>query len=94
MRQAKPDDVFEFTTLTEIHDLWPEIERHLGNRREFWTWILGTGFSPATLAWVLKGMGIRELAGAVGLNDVAREELEGIRDDLVARLVRVSRPER
>ena len=40
MRQAKPDDVFTFTTLSEITDLWPDLERYLGNSREFWRWIL------------------------------------------------------
>jgi hypothetical protein len=40
MRQAKPDDVFEFVTLAEIGALWPELERYLGRTREFWTWLL------------------------------------------------------
>jgi hypothetical protein len=40
MRQAKPDDVFEFVTLAEIRTLWPRLERYLGDRREFWTWII------------------------------------------------------
>src|SRR5688572_27311209 len=38
MRQAKPDDVFTFVTLSEIAELWPELERFLGRTREFWTW--------------------------------------------------------
>ena len=41
MRQAKPDDVFTFATLADIECLWPDLERHLGKSREFWTWILG-----------------------------------------------------
>lgn len=40
MRQAKPDDVFTFLDLTEIRELWPAIEPHLGRTRAFWTWIL------------------------------------------------------
>ena len=40
MRQAKPDDVFQFVTRAEIADLWLEIGRHLGRTRDFWTWIL------------------------------------------------------
>lgn len=38
MRQAKPDDVFEFVKLAEIAALWPKLERYLGRTREFWTW--------------------------------------------------------
>ena len=41
MRQAKPDDVFQFVTPEEIRRDWPGIERHLGRSHEFWTWILG-----------------------------------------------------
>ena len=40
MRQAKPDDVFQFTTLAEIQDLWPDLERYLGRTRAMWTWLL------------------------------------------------------
>mgnify|MGYP001576817854 FL=1 len=40
MRQAKPDDVFVFTTRARIRELWPQIERYLGRSREFWRWIL------------------------------------------------------
>lgn len=38
LRQAKPDDVFQFVSLEEISDAWPEIERGLGRQRDFWTW--------------------------------------------------------
>jgi hypothetical protein len=41
MRQAKPDDVFQFVTLEDIRRAWPLVERHLGRSRAFWTWILG-----------------------------------------------------
>jgi hypothetical protein len=42
MRQAKPDDVFEFVTLAEVRDLWPDLHRYLGRTRPFWTWLLET----------------------------------------------------
>lgn len=41
MRQAKPDDVFQFIRLNEIEALWPQILPYLGKTREFWTWLLG-----------------------------------------------------
>jgi len=48
MRQAKPDDVFQFVTVREIRELWPHLERYLGRSREFWRWILGvwSGSTP------------------------------------------------
>lgn len=39
MRQAKPDDVFTFVSPREIRELWPLLVRHLGNTRDFWTWL-------------------------------------------------------
>ena len=40
LRQAKPDDVFEFVTLAEVRAVWPHVEPHLGRTRDFWSWIL------------------------------------------------------
>lgn len=40
MRQAKPDDVFAFTTLTRIREHWTAIVPQLGNKRAFWHWVL------------------------------------------------------
>lgn len=40
MRQAKPDDVFQFVTRATIQDHWDALARHLGTSREFWTWLL------------------------------------------------------
>lgn len=40
MRQAKPDDVFEFVDASTIRELWPKAERYLGDKREFWSWLL------------------------------------------------------
>ena len=39
MRQAKPDDVFQFVTLSTIKELWPHLTRFLGHSRPFWTWL-------------------------------------------------------
>ena len=40
MRQAKPDDIFEFVSLSEIRNFWDRITPNLGDRREFWVWLL------------------------------------------------------
>jgi hypothetical protein len=40
MRQAKPDDVFSFVSPREVGALWGGIERHLGQSRPFWVWLL------------------------------------------------------
>ncbi|MEW6741936.1 MAG: hypothetical protein AB1486_04175 [Planctomycetota bacterium] len=40
MRQAKPDDVFRFVSLTEIRASWTELLPFLGQSRAFWTWLL------------------------------------------------------
>ena len=40
MRQAKPDDVFQFVSKTTIRELWPKVQRYLGRSRDFWTWLL------------------------------------------------------
>ena len=42
MRQAKPDDVFSFVSPRTIRELWPRLERYLGQSREFWTWLFET----------------------------------------------------
>jgi hypothetical protein len=42
MRQAKPDDVFQFVTVEQIESHWTLLNRYLGWSREFWTWILAT----------------------------------------------------
>jgi len=39
MRQAKPDDVFLFVRPRTIRESWPEVNRHLGRSRAFWTWL-------------------------------------------------------
>lgn len=40
MRQAKPDDVFQFATRAELEAEWPALERHLGTSRLMWRWLL------------------------------------------------------
>ena len=42
MRQAKPDDVFQFVTLGTIRFLWTRLERYLGHSRPLWSWLLET----------------------------------------------------
>lgn len=42
MRQAKPDDVFQFVSRATIEEHWTLLERHLGRTRAFWTWLLDT----------------------------------------------------
>jgi len=42
MRQAKPDDVFQFVTLAAMRQLWPLLIRYLGQSRPFWIWLLET----------------------------------------------------
>lgn len=39
MRQAKPDDVFEFVSARTIREMWPHLEKFLGNKRDFWEWL-------------------------------------------------------
>ena len=50
------------------------------------------GFSAVTLAWVLRGLPVEELAKAAGLEAAAREEIGRLRDELVDRLTRGTRP--
>lgn len=40
MRQAKPDDVFQFVSLEEIGRLWPRLQLHLGRTAPMWSWLL------------------------------------------------------
>jgi hypothetical protein len=40
LREARDTDVWKFTTPKEIRLLWPELYRHLGRRRDFWSFLL------------------------------------------------------
>ncbi len=41
MRQAKPDDVFDYVALSEVFRLWEQLRSRLGRREPFWTWLIG-----------------------------------------------------
>ena len=51
------------------------------------------GFSPLTLAWVLKGFQLRVLGGELGLGNAELEEIAKFQASLVERLVRSGAPE-
>jgi len=55
MRQARPDDVFSFVTVTEIVELWPDLERYLGRERPFWRWLLEYWGYELGAAWPVAG---------------------------------------
>lgn len=40
MRQAKPEDALALIPAAQMADQWDAVERHLGERRAFWTWLL------------------------------------------------------
>jgi hypothetical protein len=40
LREARFADVWNYLTLQEVLRDWPHIERHLGRRRAFWTFLL------------------------------------------------------
>ena len=40
LRDAKPDDVLEWTDWPTIAKLWPRASRFVGRRRSFWQWWL------------------------------------------------------
>jgi hypothetical protein len=40
MREARDEDVWQFTTVAEVRALMPKIDRHLGRRRAFWRYLL------------------------------------------------------
>lgn len=46
-----------------------------------------SGFSPLTLAWVLRDWDVRNLALAAGLSGTAAETLESFRQSLIERLI-------
>ena len=52
-----------------------------------------SGFSPLTLAWVLKGTDPRPALKALGWSDARAEELLAFRQVLIDRLTAVSAPE-
>lgn len=50
------------------------------------------GFSPLTLAWVLRGFQPRVLASAIGMNEEATERLERFKENLIQQLLDLSSP--
>ncbi|NOT29557.1 MAG: hypothetical protein HOP15_03805 [Planctomycetes bacterium] len=40
LRQAKPDDVFTFVTVSDVRTNWERVAPFLGRTREFWRWLL------------------------------------------------------
>lgn len=40
MRQARPDDALSLLSLQQIRANWERIRPYLGDRREFWAWLL------------------------------------------------------
>jgi hypothetical protein len=46
MRQAKPDDVFQFVPLSDLRSSWEAVEPHLGKTRAFWRWLLDAWGEP------------------------------------------------
>jgi len=42
MREGRVLDVWQFLTLQDILALWPQVERHMGRRRDFWRFLLDT----------------------------------------------------
>ncbi len=70
-------------------ELGGDLERALGDAA-----VKDGGFSPATLAWVLRDLPIAALAQAGGLPRDAATELAAFRDALVERLALLCRPER
>jgi len=40
LREANTRDVWLFTTVKEVTELWPELYRHLGRSRELWQFLL------------------------------------------------------
>ena len=39
LREARDTDVWQFTSVREVVELWPELTRHLGRRRAFWEFL-------------------------------------------------------
>lgn len=42
LREARDTEVWHFTTPREVAALYPRLSRHLGRRRGFWEYLLGS----------------------------------------------------
>lgn len=40
LREARPEDALDYTTLAEIGALWPHLQHNLGRKHDFWVWLL------------------------------------------------------
>jgi hypothetical protein len=40
LREARPDEVWEFVSPNAVAEQLPALAPHLGHRREFWMWLL------------------------------------------------------
>ena len=43
LREANTRDVWLYTNVSEIRQLWPHVVRHLGRSRAMWVWLLDIG---------------------------------------------------
>lgn len=46
LREANTRDVWYFVRPRDVRELWPDLIRHLGRRREMWAFLLGLPASP------------------------------------------------
>jgi hypothetical protein len=40
LREARPDQVWEWIDPRDVAEILPAVERRLGRRRAFWTWLI------------------------------------------------------
>lgn len=50
LREARDVEVWKFTTPGEVVAQWPDLSRHLGRRRAFWTFLLNAWRREGLLA--------------------------------------------
>jgi len=51
LRQARPDDVFQFVSPQAILDDWPRVQRHLGQSLGLWQWLLNKWVEDGHVHW-------------------------------------------
>ncbi len=81
----------ELRDLRDVHELLRQggdLERALADapRKD-------GGFSPLMVAWILRGISLRDMAPVGALSPEELAEIERFRDELVARLTRAASPE-
>jgi hypothetical protein len=50
LREARPDEVWQFMTPADVVQSWPEVSGRLGRRRPFWEWVLSAWREMGLLA--------------------------------------------